>query len=235
MTLEGVKQEISDASRILAANGILDAFGHVSRRYPEQSDRFLISRSLAPAQVTAADILTLDFDGEPIEAAGARLFLERFLHGEIYRIRPDVQAIVHSHAPAVLPFTVVPTVRARPICHMCGFLYGIPATFDVADHAGEGSDLLIRSSELGKALANHIGQAAVVLMRGHGYTAVGASIEQVTYRAIYTSKNCEIQSAALSLGNPVYISAAEAVACERAANSQVDRAWNLWKNDLAHT
>jgi ribulose-5-phosphate 4-epimerase/fuculose-1-phosphate aldolase len=220
--------EIVAASRILAGEGILDAFGHVSRRHPERRDRFLIARAMAPALVTADDVLELDFDGNAIPATGERLFLERFLHAEIYRRRADVDAIVHSHAMAVLPFTVVPTVRVRPICHMCGFLQGTPAPFDVADHAGDASNLLIGDAGLGRALADHLGDAAVVLMRGHGYTAVAPSVPAATYRAIYTARNCEVQLAAAQLGEAVFLSEGEAEAADVASLSQVGRAWQLW-------
>ena len=233
MTPDDARQEIADASRILSARGVLDAFGHVSRRSPERRDRFLISRSLAPAQVTSADVVELTIDGIPPGGAAPRLFLERFIHGEIYRARPDAQAIVHSHAIAVLPFTLVPTAAVKPVCHMCGFLQGAPSPFDVADHAGPGSDLLIRDVELGAALAAHLGEAAVVLMRGHGFTAVGGTVAQATYRAVYTSVNCEVQAAAMRLGDPTYLSAAEAHACERTLEGQIDRAWNLWRSELS--
>ncbi len=233
MTVDDARREVVDASRILSAEGILDAFGHVSRRSPEHADRFLISRSLAPAMVTMADVLELDLTGAPVSEPLARVFLERFIHSEIYRHRPDVQAVVHSHALAVLPFTVVPSVRLRPICHMCGYLHGTPAPFDIADHAGPATDLLIRSASLGAALARHLGDAAVALMRGHGFTVVGPGIPEVTYRAIYTARNCEVQLAALKLGDPIYLSHGEAAACDQAAMSQVDRAWNLWRRDHA--
>ena len=125
---EDIRQEVVDANRILVGENILDAYGHVSARSPSRVDRFLISRSMAPALVTPQDILELDLDGTPVSEPGARVFLERFIHGEIYRRRPDVRAIVHSHSLAVLPFTVVRSVTMRPICHMCGFLARIPAT-----------------------------------------------------------------------------------------------------------
>jgi ribulose-5-phosphate 4-epimerase/fuculose-1-phosphate aldolase len=226
------RQEIAEASRILAAHHILDAFGHVSRRSPDRPEHFLISRSLAPAQVTPADVVELRLDGTPIEGSGPRLFLERFIHGEIYRARPDVQAIAHSHAAAVLPFTIVPALTLRPVCHMCGFLLRIPSPFDIADHAGDGTDLLIRNASLGVALAGHLANAAIVLMRGHGFTAVGRSVAEATYRAIYTAANCSVQSEAMRLGVPVYLSDAEAIACDQTASGQIDRAWNLWRSEL---
>ena len=233
MTLDEVRQAVVDASRILAGEGLLDAFGHVSARSPDRPDRFLLSRSLAPALVTTEDVVAHDLDGRAVDKPDARLFLERFIHGEIYRRRPDVQAVVHSHCIAVLPFTVVPDVAVRPIFHMCGHLHGTPKPFDVADHAGSASDLLIRDARLGVALADHLGEAAVVLMRGHGFTAVGDGVQQATYRAIYTARNCEVQQAAMRLGDPVFLSKDEARACNQAVSGQVDRAWTLWRRDHA--
>lgn len=232
MNLEDARREIAQASRILAREAILDAFGHVSRRHPARADRFIISRSLAPALVRPEDVVELDLDGNEVTQDGVRLFLERFIHGEIYRCRPDVTAIVHSHALPVLPFAVVPEVRVRPLSHMCGFLEGTPAPFDVADHAGPATDLLVSDPVLGRALADHLGEAQVVLMRGHGFTAVGSSVAAATYRAIYTTRNCEIQASALQLGDPVYLSAAEARACEQTLAGQVDRAWGLWTAEI---
>ncbi|KKC23928.1 class II aldolase/adducin family protein [Sphingomonas sp. SRS2] len=220
--------EIAQASRILAGEAILDAFGHVSRRHPERDGHFLIARARAPALVEPDDVVELDFDGRIVSGPDVPLFLERYLHAEIYRRRPDVEAVVHSHAMTVLPFAATPSVLVRPICHMCGFLHGTPCAFDAADHAGPGSDLLIRNAALGAALAEHLGEAAVVLMRGHGYTAVGASIAMATYRAIYTARNCEVQLAAITLGDPVYLSEAEASAADASAMSQVHRPWELW-------
>lgn len=226
-------RDVVDASHILAAQGILDAFGHVSCRHPSRPDRFLMSRSMAPALVTPGDVLELDLDGASPADPSARLFLERFIHGEIYRRRPDVGAVVHSHAMSVIPFTVVPTMPVRPIFHMCGYLHGTPRPFDVADHAGDASDLLIRNASLGVALAEHLGTAAVVLMRGHGYTAVGDSVAQATYRAIYASKNCEVQMNAHRLGEPIYLSDGEAAACDATLGGQIDRAWDLWRRQLS--
>jgi HCOMODA/2-hydroxy-3-carboxy-muconic semialdehyde decarboxylase len=193
-----------------------------------------MSRSLAPALVDPADVVELRLDGTPTEADCPRLFLERFIHGEIYRARPDVQAIVHSHAVAVLPFTIVPELSLRPICHMSGFLHRTPQPFDIAHHAGDGTDLLIADSPLGAALAKHLAQGAVVLMRGHGFTAVADTVPQATYRAIYTCTNCSVQSEAMRLGKPAYLSDAEAVACERRASGQIERAWNLWRSQLTN-
>src|SRR3546814_18199883 len=117
---------------MLAAQGVLDAFGHVSSRNPARPDRFLIPRNLAPALVTERDVVELDLDGNIADPSqGAQLFLERFIHGEIYRRRPNVQAVVHSHALPVMPFAVVPSARLQPISPICGFIDSPTAHFDV--------------------------------------------------------------------------------------------------------
>lgn len=232
MTLWDAQVEVAQASHILFGLDVVDAFGHISRRHPERPDRFLMSRSMAPGTVTPADVIEHDLDGEPVSNPGTRVFLERFIHGEIYRAREDVGAVAHSHAPAVVPFTVVDRA-IRPVSHMCGFLHGTGPAFEFADHAGENSDLLIRSAELGRALARHLGDAKIVLMRGHGYTTVGASIAEAVFRAAYTASNCALQMAALQLGEPRYLSPGEAVACDAATMGQIDRAWNLWVSQYA--
>ncbi len=224
--------EVVQASRILFGTGVVDAFGHVSRRCPARPDRFWMSRSMAPGMVGPDDVLEHDLEGAAVDAPGTRVFLERFIHAEIYRVRSDVGAIAHSHAPAVIPFTAV-DAAVRPIAHTCGFLHGTGGAFDVAGHAGNGTDLLIRTAGLGRALARHLGDRAVVLMRGHGFTAVGAAVPEVVFRAVYTMLNCRLQLDALRLGEPRYLSAAEAAACEASTKGQVDRAWDLWVREFA--
>lgn len=226
--LAEAKQQVAQGSRILAGQQVLDAFGHVSARSPDNPDHFLIPRSLAPALVTAEDVVELDLNGDPVAPYDKPLFLERFIHGEIYRLRPDVQAVVHSHALPVLPFAVVPGAQIKPVCHMCGFLAGTPGAFDVADHAGPSTNLLITSKELGRHLAEHLGDAKVVPMRSHGFTCVGTNVPQAVYHAYYTMRNCEIDLASRTLGRPAYLSPGEAEACETTMNQVLMRAWELW-------
>ncbi len=227
MSLNTARIEVAQASRILFGLGVVDAFGHVSRRHPERTDIFLMSRSMAPGLVTPDDVIEHDLAGEPVSAPGARVFLERFIHAEIYRARPDVGAVAHSHAPSVIPFTAV-DAPVRPIAHTNGFLHGAGQVFDVADVAGDGTDLLIRDAALGAAFAKHLGNGAVALMRNHGFTAVGEDIAHAVFRAYYTASNCQLQMAALQLGAPRYLSPAEAQACEASTRTQADRAWALW-------
>lgn len=221
--------ELVDANRILYAQGVLDAFGHVSVRSPALADQFLLARNLAPARVTAADIIAYRLDGSAIDESAPRPYLERFLHGAIYRARPDVGAVVHSHAPAVIPFAVTATNALRPVMHMASFLGEGVATFEIRDAAGPDSDLLIVNNELGNSLAGALGDAAVVLMRGHGVTVVGTDLRTAVFRAIYTVVNAQVQAQALALGPPVYLTEGEAHAATVSNTGQVARAWEFWK------
>jgi len=135
--------DLVDANHILFNEGVLDAFGHVSIRHPENSERFLLARNMAPGLVTLDDILTFNLDGSPIDADGRPVYLERFIHGEIYRARPDVMAVVHSHSPSVVPFSAVKSTPLRPMCHMSGFLGAGAPIFEIRDTAGSATDLLI--------------------------------------------------------------------------------------------
>jgi HCOMODA/2-hydroxy-3-carboxy-muconic semialdehyde decarboxylase len=227
-------QDLVDANRILFHQRIVDAFGHVSARHPARADRFLMARNVAPGQVVASDILEYHCaTGEAVAADPPRLYLERTIHSEIYKARPDVMAVVHNHSPAVLPFAIAKGARFRPVCHMCGFLgdaYNLGAPrFEVRDTAGMGSDLLIRNRELGAALAASLGPASLVLMRGHGCTVVAASVRVAVYRAVYAEVNAQLLLQSLPLGPPEYLTPAEAEAARITCEGQIDRPWNLWK------
>src|SRR6202171_1150562 len=169
------------ANRILYRQGVVDGFGHVSVRHDKSLGRFLLARAMAPGLVRRDDIVTFDLDGAALDAEGRRVYLERFIHGEIYRARPDVQAIVHSHSPSVIPFGVTGQ-PLRPIFHMSGFLGEGAALFEIREVAGD-TDMLIGDSRLGVALAPALGARTTALSRGHGSGVVGASIEQAGDRA----------------------------------------------------
>jgi len=218
------------ANRILSDQGVLDGFGHVSARHDRNPNLFLLARSMAPALVTAADIMEFDLDGNPIDARGRIAYLERFIHSEIYKAHPEVRAIVHSHSPAVIPFGVV-GVALRPIFHLGGFLgIGVPV-FEIRDAAGPGTDMLVRNPELGAALAKTLGSAPVALMRGHGDVVVGQSVREVVFRAIYTEVNARLQTEALRLGQGqvVFLNEEEARRAAETNSAQVGRPWALWK------
>jgi ribulose-5-phosphate 4-epimerase/fuculose-1-phosphate aldolase len=218
------------ANRILAAEGVVDGFGHVSARHDKDPGRFLLARSMAPALVASADLLEFDLDGNAIDARGRAAYLERFIHSEIYRVQPEVQAIVHSHSPAVIPFGVV-GVALRPIFHLGGFLgTGVPV-FEIRDAGGPATDMLIRNPALGAALATTLGSAPVALLRGHGDVVVGRSVREAVFRAIYTEVNARLESEALRLGGGqvVFLNDEEARAAAETNSAQIGRPWELWK------
>jgi ribulose-5-phosphate 4-epimerase/fuculose-1-phosphate aldolase len=221
-------RELVDANHILFDQGVVDGFGHVSVRHPSRPDRFLLSRSMAPGLVTERDVLVFDLDGAPVEPGGPAVYLERFIHSEIYRKRPDVAAVVHSHSPAVVPFSAVTGTKLRPIFHMCGFLGAGTPVFEIRDFAGSESDLLISDGRLGAALAESLDQGPAVLMRGHGSTVVGSSLHQVVFRAVYTEVGARLQTEAMRLGPVTYLTEGESAATTKTNNTQIDRAWNLW-------
>lgn len=228
-TLTTTIRELVDANHILFDQGVVDGFGHVSARHPERPDRFLLARSMAPALVTEKDVLEFDLDGNPVVSGGPAPYLEQFIHGEIYRKRPDVMSVVHSHSPSVVPFSVVTGTKLRPVCHMCGFLSekGTPV-FEIRDFAGPGSDLLITSGMLGAALADSLGEGPAVLMRGHGSTVVAGTIRQAVFRAIYTEIGARLQMEAMKLGPITYLTEEETVGTTKTISAQYDRAWFLW-------
>jgi len=221
------------ANHILAAHGIVDAFGHVSARHPGRPDRFLLSRNLAPGLVSAGDVMEFDLAGEPCGDDKRSVYLERFIHAALYRERSDVNGVVHSHSRSVIPFGIVADVPFRPVSHMAGFLGRGAPCFEIRDEMGDGSDLLIRSIDLGGALASTMGASPVVLMRGHGATCVGGSVEEAVFHAIYVEWNASILAQALVLGTPVYLTPAEAHAAAAANAGQIGRAWDYWASHIS--
>jgi HCOMODA/2-hydroxy-3-carboxy-muconic semialdehyde decarboxylase len=221
-------EDLVVANHILVNEGVLDGFGHISVRHDREPGRFLIARSMAPGLVTADDIVTCDLDGEVHDARGRRTYVERFIHSEIYRARPDVMAVIHSHSPAVIPFGVT-GARLRPICHMSGFLGSQTPVFEIRDSVGNTSDLLIRNKALGVALSKTLGASAVALLRGHGNVVVGFSIQQVVFRAIYTESNARLQSEAMRMGEINFLTPEEAKATSDMNDEHLDRPWQVWK------
>ena len=221
-------EDLVAANRILADQGVLDGYGHVSARHPGNSGRYLLSRSLAPELVTAGDIMEFDLDSNPVDQRGRTMYLERFIHGEIYRARPEVNAVVHSHSPAVVPFGVS-SVALKPIYHMSAFLHrGVPV-FEIREAAGM-TDLLVRDPQLGRALARSLGDKPVALMRGHGNVTVGSGIPFAVYYAIYTEVNARLQLQAIGLGGSVkYLAPEEGKLYEPNIAGTISRPWELWK------
>lgn len=224
-----ILEDLVAANRILATEGVLDAYGHVSMRHPRNPNRYLLSRSLAPILVTAADIMEYDLDSMPVDPKGRLSVQERFIHGEIFKARPDVNAVIHSHSPAVVPFSVV-QVPLRPVFHMASFLHvGVPVWDVRSVNDPEAAQLLVRNGALGKSLAIALGSKPVALMRGHGNVVVASTVQTAVGNAIYTEINARLQTSALGLGGPVnYISAEEGAARDKNPGDP-GRGWDLWK------
>jgi HCOMODA/2-hydroxy-3-carboxy-muconic semialdehyde decarboxylase len=227
-----LNDDLVAANRALARLNVLDAFGHVSMRDPRNPHRYLISQSIAPESVSAADIVVLDLDSQTVDPKdeGKLLYRERFIHGEIYKARLDVNAVVHSHSPTVVPFTVT-RAKLRPLLHNAGFLgLGVPL-FEIRKSVGDGTDLMILTPNLGKDLAKQLGKdAAVILMRGHGDSVVGPSLPNAVFRAYYTEINARQQLAAITIGGPInFMSKAEALTANDAMLRASARPWALWR------
>jgi HCOMODA/2-hydroxy-3-carboxy-muconic semialdehyde decarboxylase len=225
-----VVEDLVVANHVLAMEGVLDGMGHVSVRHPVRPDRFLLARSMAPELVTADDIQEYDFDGSPTDARSRPSYLERFIHGEIYRARADVGAIVHCHTPSVIPFAAS-DVPLRAMYHMSAFVaFGVPV-FDIRAAAGV-TDLLVRDPALGRALAQTLADKPAVLMRGHGAVVVASSIPNVVGRSVYLDINARAQAQAIALGGRItYVGADEAGLRLKDANEYA-RAWDLWKRKV---
>jgi ribulose-5-phosphate 4-epimerase/fuculose-1-phosphate aldolase len=229
--LAAVIEDLVAANRILAGHGVLDGFGHVSARHPDRPDRFLLARSIAPAMVTADDVMVFDLDSNAVDGDQRKPYLERFIHGGIYRRRSDVMAIVHSHSPSVIPFAAS-SEALRPIYHMASFIRRRAAVFEIRERFGT-TDMLVREPAQGDALAQTLDDDAIVLMRGHGFCAVGESLPVAVFRAIYTETNAALQQQAITLGGTVtYLDEGEARLSEQTNRSVVTRPWELWKSQL---
>ncbi len=214
------------AYRILAEHGVIDAYGHVSMRSPRNPQRYFLARSLAPEAVQAEDILEYDLDSNPLDAGGRESVRERFIHGEVYKARPEVTAVVHNHSPSVIPFSVT-GVPMRPIFHMAAFVgEGVP-NFEIRD-VEKGTDLLVKTPKLGAALARTLGRHPASLMRGHGAVVVGENIARAVGRSVYLEQSAKLQMQASALSqNVVYMDEAEVRASVPVQN--YNRAWPIWR------
>ncbi|WP_426112496.1 class II aldolase/adducin family protein [Massilia sp. PWRC2] len=225
-----VVDELVNANRILFAQGVVDGFGHISARSPVDPSHFFMARSIAPADVKPVDIMEFDRDGKVVGTDARQPYAERFIHSEIYKARPLVMSVVHAHSASVIPFSIT-SVPLKPVYHMSGFLGKGAPVFDIRDgnatHAD--SDLLVKNERLGAQLADKLGPAAVVLMRGHGFTAVGASVPVAVFRSVYTEQNARIEIEALKLGTPTFLTEGEAKMTEETMERLSVRSWDMWK------
>jgi ribulose-5-phosphate 4-epimerase/fuculose-1-phosphate aldolase len=215
------------ANRILYAQKIVDGLGHISVRHDKNPEMYVLAAERAPGLVIRKDLAIYDLDSNAKTLRDRRPYNERFIHGEIYKARPDVNSVVHCHTPSFLPFCVC-KIGLRPIYHMSGFLGRGVARFEIRDFAGM-TDMLVSNPELGKALAQSLGDKQIVLMRGHGATMAGQSIKHAVFRAIYGALNAGVQLEAMRLGDVTYLSDEEALKGAEINDRFVDRSWALWK------
>lgn len=218
------------ATRILVNEHVIDGFGHVSVRDPKRADHYFMTRDNFGRTDGEDYIVELDLDSNSCKPNGPKPSLERFIHGEIYRARSDVNAIVHTHSPALIPFGVSKT-PLQPLYHMCGFLAAGAPIFDIQHEYGM-TNMLVQSSELGRSLASSLGKSAVVLMRGHGATIVGSSVKEAVFRAVYATINAHLQPIAMQLGEPKFLDHEEAVKTDKLHHDILDRPWEYWKSRL---
>ncbi|HTH99279.1 MAG TPA: class II aldolase/adducin family protein [Stellaceae bacterium] len=190
--------ELVLANKALDYEGVLDAYGHVSVRHPDHPDRFLLAWSRSPALIESGDIITFGMDGEPVEPDTRPLYAERFIHAGILKARPDLGAVVHSHAEEVLPFGLT-EVPLRPVIHSASNMGGVAPVWDIADRFGD-TDLLVRNIVQADDLAVSLGRGTVALMRGHGFVVAAPTLIEVLRLAVYTPKNARVQAAAMQMG-----------------------------------
>lgn len=224
-------EDLVAANRILADQGLLDGWGHVTVRHNRDPNRFLMARGVAAQLVTAQDILEFDLDSRPVDTHGlpmSALFTERYIHGEIYKLRPDVIAIVHTHAPSLIPFGVT-KVPLQPMYHRSAFIsFGVPV-FEIRERAGM-TDMLIRNAPLGRNLAEALGDHPAALMRGHGAVITGPSLPRMVSRTIFLALNATLQAQAMSMGAPItYMAPEEARKIEEREGHGLARTWEAWK------
>jgi ribulose-5-phosphate 4-epimerase/fuculose-1-phosphate aldolase len=218
-------EDLVAASRILAQHDVLDAWGHVSIRHPANPERYLLSRARAAALVTADDIMEFDLDSNPVDQRDRRMFLERFIHGQAYRARKDVNAVVHSHSSTMIPFSVTGE-PLKAISHIASFLVKEVPVWEIRD-VGTTQGLLVTNNTQGQSLAKTLSDGPVALMRGHGNLVVAPDIKRAVHRALYTEINAQQLATALSFKRPItFISPDESQDPKR-----LDDAWEVWKSE----
>jgi HCOMODA/2-hydroxy-3-carboxy-muconic semialdehyde decarboxylase len=225
--LDFILEELVTANRILANEGIVDSFGHVSARHPDKPQHYLLSRALAPERIERGDIVEYRLDGAAIDENGRAPYLERFIHGAIYEARPDVLAVVHNHSPSVIPFGVTGK-KLKPLLHMCAnFGHEVPV-WDSRDKFGD-TTLLVSDMAMGRDLAQRLGARPTTLMRGHGATVVGRSVRHAVFISVYLELGAKLQMQAMAMGKIKFLSAGEVdQIVSRVNDYTLNRAWENW-------
>jgi ribulose-5-phosphate 4-epimerase/fuculose-1-phosphate aldolase len=227
--LDSVISDLVVANRILAREGVVDAFGHVSVRHPEHADRYIMSRSRAPELVTADDLMVFELDGTPVDPRGRMPYAERPIHSGLYEARPDVTSVIHNHSYAVIPFSVT-DVPLRPMIHVAAPMGASAPVWDIRDKFGDG-EMLVVTLDQGRDLARSVGNGSVALMRGHGCVVASQSIRLAVMTAVYMQVNARLQMDALRLGEPKYLSPSEIASMTKRQQTPLasDRAWEYWR------
>ncbi|MDB5600112.1 MAG: Aldolase [Xanthobacteraceae bacterium] len=227
MNLDALLEELVTANRILATEGVVDSFGHISVRHPENPQQFLLSRARAPDCIEVEDMMTFALDGTPLDAGDRKPYLERFIHGGIYEVRPDAMSVVHNHSPSVIPFGITGK-KLRPLLHMCASIGHEVGTWDSQDKFGD-TALLIENVEMGRDLARFIGPQRTALLRGHGAVVIGASIRHAVFTSIYLEVNAKLQMQAMAMGDIKFLSPGEVdTIIARTGPYTLNRAWENW-------
>jgi HCOMODA/2-hydroxy-3-carboxy-muconic semialdehyde decarboxylase len=225
--LEELIEELVTANRILARENVVDSFGHISVRHPDNPQRYLLSRSRAPDCIENDDIMEFTLDGAAVDARARAPYLERFIHGALYEVRSDVVSVVHNHSESVIPFGVT-GCRIRPIYHMGASVGHEVPVWDSHDHFGD-TALLVENMEMGRDLAKSIGAGATALMRGHGATVAGKSIRHAVYVSVYLEVNARLQKQAMDMGEIKFLTAGEVdKVVTRTSSYGITRAWENW-------
>jgi ribulose-5-phosphate 4-epimerase/fuculose-1-phosphate aldolase len=227
MNLDALLEELVTANRILATEGVVDAFGHISVRHPENPQQFLLSRARAPDCIEKQDIITFALDGTPLDAGDRKPYLERFIHGGIYEARPDALSVVHNHSPSVIPFGITGK-KLKPLLHMCASIGHEVGCWDSQDKFGD-TALLVENVEMGRELASFLGPQRTALMRGHGAVVVGRSIRHAVFVSIYLEVNAKLQMQAMAMGDIKYLTPGEVdKIAARTGPYTLNRAWENW-------
>ncbi len=227
-TLTECLQTLVIANRILANEGVVDAFGHVSVRHPDNPERYFISRSRAPELITMDDLMEFTLDGDAIDLQDRTPYGERMIHGAVFEARADVQAVVHNHSYELIPFGNTGT-PIQPMMHTCGVIGADIDTWDIRDKFGE-TDHLVINMEQGRDLASCLGERPVALMKRHGCVVACRNLKEAVMTSVYLQVNAKIQLQAMQLGTPDFLTATEAGLCTTRQTSPLglDRAWEYW-------
>jgi ribulose-5-phosphate 4-epimerase/fuculose-1-phosphate aldolase len=232
-SLDNIFRDLVIANRILAKEDVVDAYGHVSIRHPDNPNHFMIARSVAPELVTGDDIVELGLDGQPVREEKRTLYLERFIHAAIFEARPEIMAVVHAHAEDTLPFGIADATRLQPVIHSGSFIGREVPVWDIADNFGD-TNLLVTNIDQARDLAKCVAGNNVALMRGHGFAAAGRSLIEVVRMSVYLPRNARALLRAKQLGGPIkYLSQGEIDVRNRGYSpysTETWRAWEYWAN-----